>query len=207
MVSCSAYIRASLMACGQVCRNASYGDAHLRWTNPSIAREPSRPAPPVMRANRTRWAGWWGERLRDVGERKDFDVLPTPMIDPRPSKRTTSHIHPLRRSKKTGLRFEGGRCWKEAANSTDSACSVAFGSTCLALLPQGTRPTVIQLSHEHGPLGERVLLSLFTQSQSRSGWAAQRNLIMEGKRAGRDLAPATISGQLPGAGGLGGLLR
>ena len=134
MVNCSVEARSSSRVCGEVCRNPSHDDARVRGTEPGIARKPIRPTPPVMRADRTRWAGWWRKRRLFRGEGKDLDGLPTPMVDPCSSQRATSYIHPQRRGKDAGLRFESGGWREQTTNSTDPARSVAFGAAGLALL-------------------------------------------------------------------------
>ena len=77
MVSCSVEARSSSRVCGEVCRNPSHDDARVRWTEPGIARKPIRPTPPVMRADRTRWARWWRNVLWGLNKWKDFNVLTT----------------------------------------------------------------------------------------------------------------------------------
>jgi hypothetical protein len=134
-------------------------------------------------------------------------MLIAPVIHPRSPKCAPSNINPMRCGKDARLRFHRGGCWEQTTNGTDPTCSVAFGCTCLTLLAQGTDPTVIQRSYEHGPLGERVLLLQLTQPEGRSVRTAERNLIVQSKSAGWELAPTTVSGQLPGTVGLWGLIR
>ena len=104
-----------------------------------------------MRADRAGWAGWWRQRGLSPSSRKDFDVLPTPVIDPLPSKGTTSHIHPPRCGKDSGLRFDRGWCWEQTMNGTDPTCSVAFGSACLTALRASDKvdshPTAPHIPH------------------------------------------------------------
>jgi hypothetical protein len=67
-------------------RNASDSDTHLRWSPPSIACESVLPTPAMMRTHGTRRAGRRGNTLRNVGQCKHLDVLPTPVGDPAATK-------------------------------------------------------------------------------------------------------------------------
>ncbi len=87
-----------------------------------------------------------------LNQRKDLNVLPTPVSHPGAPIRSTSHIHPPHWSEHDRLVLNRGRRGQETADSTDPAGTIAFGSRCQILLLQGTALTVGLVGEVDGPL-------------------------------------------------------